>query len=77
MAVALGAHPALTDRGGARPPRSGRVGLVAEDGDLARLEPAVPQRRVRDEPAEPGADDRDTRCHRDYFTEPARRPWTK
>ena len=35
------------------------------------------QRRVGDEPAEPGADDRDARCHAAYFTEPASRPWTK
>ena len=75
--VALRAHQPLADRGRARPPGSGRVGVVAEDGDLGRLEAAVAQRRVGDEPAEPGADDGDARCHGSYFTEPASRPWTK
>ena len=63
MAVALRAHRPLPDRRRSLPPGSGRVGVVAEDGDLRRLEPAVAQRRVRGEPAEPGADDRSARCH--------------
>jgi hypothetical protein len=63
MAVALGAHRPLPDRRRSLPPGSCRVGVVAEHGDLRRLEPAVAQRGVRDEPAEPGADDRSARCH--------------
>ena len=77
MAVALGAHQLLPDRGCSGPPRSRRVRVVAEHRDLRRLEAAVTERRVRDEPAEPGADDRYPRCHETYLTEPASRPWTK
>ena len=70
--VALRAHPPLPDRARPRGPRLGRVGAVAEDDDLVRLEPSVTQRRVRAEAGEPASDDRDS-----HFTEPARSPWTK
>ena len=78
MAVRLGPHPALADAGRPPPPDLGRIGVRAEDGDLLRGEPAVPQGGVRGECRQPAADDGTprSRVHR-YFTEPASRPWTK
>ena len=73
VAVALGAHALLADRGRTHAPRPGRIVRVAEDGDLLRVEPGVTQRRVRDEAAEPGTDDGAAR-HPRYLTEPASRP---
>ena len=64
VAVALGAHQPLPDRGRARAPGGRRVRRVAEDRDLARREPGVAQCRERDEAPEPGADDRDSFGHR-------------
>src|SRR6188472_1258569 len=63
MPVALGPHRALPDRLRARTPGAGRVFLFAEDRDLSRRQPRMPQGGVRDEPAEPGADDGAARLH--------------
>ena len=59
MAVALRAHPPLPDRRRPHPPGRCGIRVGAEDDDLVRREPAVPQRRVRGEPREPAADDGD------------------
>src|SRR5581483_2880379 len=72
VAVALGSHLPLPDRGGAAAERRGGVVVGAEHRDLLGRELA-PQRLVRREPGQPGAHDRDTH----YFTEPASSPWTK
>ena len=56
-------------------PRPRRVAVGAEDGDLAGLEPSVPQGRVGDEAREAPADNR-TPLH-SYLTEPASSPSTK
>ncbi len=78
VTVALRAHQPLPDRRRPGPPGAGRVAVAAEDGDLIRPEARVAQRRVGDEAAEPGADDRDSLAHTPaYLTEPASRPWTK
>src|SRR5205823_570657 len=71
--VALRAHAPLADRGGAHAPGRRRIGIRAEDRDLVRLEPAVPERGVADQRGEPVADDRGGH----YLTEPASRPCTK
>ena len=73
VAVALGAHLALADGRCARPPGRHRVGVVAEDGDLRRLEPACAQGLVRGEAREPRSHHR----NRAHFTEPASSPCTK
>src|SRR4029077_19035063 len=58
MAVALGPHALLADRGGARAPDGGRVFVCPEDGDLVRLHPAVAECRVGREGRQAATDDR-------------------
>jgi ABC-type sugar transport system permease subunit len=59
VAVRLGAHVRLPDRCRANAPHRRRIGVRAEDGDLLRRHPGVPQRRVGGERGEPAPDDRD------------------
>ena len=54
-------------------PDGHRIGIGAEDRDLARRERAA-QGLVRGEARQPGSDDGDLRHH---LTEPASSPWTK
>ena len=63
VAVALRAHPLLSDRLRPRPPGASRARVGIEDRDLAALDAAVQQRHVGDKPAEPAADDRDATVH--------------
>jgi hypothetical protein len=58
VAVALGAHAPLSDRGRPIPPPTRRIRIRAEHGDLARLETTVSQRRVSREAGKAAADDR-------------------
>jgi hypothetical protein len=59
VTVALRAHTLLADRRRAHAPRSRGIRVGPEDEDLARLDPAVAERRLRGEPGEAAADDRD------------------
>src|SRR5687768_10511410 len=65
--LALGAHALLADRLGPPAPGRGRIGIGAEDGDLPRLEAAVPKGRIRGEAGKAPADDRAAPAHRPAF----------
>ena len=76
MAVALGAHPPLANGRRANAPCCSRIRVRSEHDYLGRFNAPFPEGCIGDEPGEPASDNGAHLRHR-YFTDPARRPWTK